>query len=146
MNLFLKLIPFLFVSVLFSQKGTTIKGDWSIVYEEEGIVVISKRTVEINDVKNDVYKMYFQYKFENITEEQLHLDWNFITKYNMYSSSELPTNENYRSLTLEPNESFIPEFSNKTEKQFFVFKKFLKKSTNVVLDTVELFNLKVKAL
>lgn len=146
MKLYFSFLLLFTTSLLFSQKNVVIKGDWSIVISEESTFKISKRSIEVNDAKNDIYKAYYQYKFENLTESKLFLNWNFITQYKNFSSGDLPTQENYRTLLLEPEQVFIPDYLTTKDKPFFVFKQFLNKLPNVTLETVRFYELKFKKL
>ncbi|AUC81373.1 hypothetical protein [Lacinutrix sp. Bg11-31] len=146
MKTYLSFLLIFSTALVFSQKEVVVKNNWSVVKTQESIFKISKRIVEVNDKKNDIYKSYYQYKFENETEEKLSINWNFITQYKNFSSTNLPTNENYRALTLDPGQTFVPDFLDIEQKKFFVFNKFLNRPTKVSLESVEFHQLKYKLL
>jgi len=146
MKLSLTLLCLFFITSVFSQKEVDVKSEWSIVHEEANTYTISQRSVNVNDKQNGIFKSYYQYKFLNHTGKQLFLSWNFLTSYNNFSSSQSPNDENYRALILEPESTFIPDFLIVKDKAFFVFKQFLKRQTNVSLESVEFHELKFKSL
>ncbi|WP_452224479.1 hypothetical protein [Lacinutrix chionoecetis] len=146
MKLPITLLFFLSITLAFSQKEMTAKSDWSVVHDEESNFTISKRSVDIDDMQNGLFKAYYQYKFENKTNKQLFLSWHFITDYKNFSNTKSANDENYRVLLLEPNATYIPDFSKIKDKSFFVFTHFNKRQSNIKLNTVEFSNLKFKSL
>ena len=141
------ILSFLFLLIItsvFSQSTQTVKSDWTTALENDK-VLISKRTVQFDDVKNGIHSEYIQFKYQNKTTTQLFLSWYFDAKYQNNTTTDLD-DENYRAFLLDPNEEFIPVFSNQNEKRYFVFKKLLDFDNKLELLSVQLAKLTTKKI
>ena len=54
----------------YAQDVQTVKSDWTVASENK-IVVVSKRTVQLDDVKNGLHREYVQFKYKNKTAQQV---------------------------------------------------------------------------
>lgn len=143
-KLILSFLFLLMITSVFSQRVQTVKSDWITAVENDN-VLISKRTVQLDDVKNGMYSEYIQFKCQNKTANQLFLSWYFDAKYQVNAPTDLG-DENYRAFLLEPNEEFIPNSSNQNEFKYFVFKKLMDFDNKFELLSVQLAKLTTKKI
>lgn len=127
-----------------AQDVQTVKSDWTVANESKE-VVISKRTVQLDDIKNGMHREYVQFKYKNKTASQIHVSFYFDAKYQSNTSKNLD-DENYRSFILDPNQEFIPLFSNRNEKINFVFKRLLNTKKKSELISVQLAKIKTNII
>jgi len=110
----------MFVNFLIGQEKPI--SDWKTTIENENLL-ISERVLSIDDKKNGIEKEYIQYSYQNKTQKQLYVNWDFKSNYK-YSNEKLElTDEDYRVLILEPNQTFIPKYSIQKDRIFLVFKR-----------------------
>lgn len=128
----------------YAQDVQTVKSDWTVASENK-IVVVSKRTVQLDDVKNGLHREYVQFKYKNKTAQQVHVSFYFDAKYQLTTTSSLD-DENYRSFLLDPNQEFTPSFLNSNEKTNFVFKRLLNVKNKPELITVQLAKIKTNII
>ena len=62
-KIFLSFLFLLMVTSAFSQSSQTVKSDWVTAIENDH-VLISKRTVQIDDNKNAMHSEYVQFKYQ----------------------------------------------------------------------------------
>ena len=130
----------------YGQSIMTPVSDWKVVFTDATDVIIYKRDIKKTDQKNDSNNLYEQYRFENNSNSDVFLNWNFTTKYSNLSSENTPNEENYRALYLAKNQNFIPDYFSSNEKLFFVFKSFLNNKSDAKLSYCRLDNLTIKIL
>lgn len=128
----------------YAQDVQTVKSDWTVASENK-VVVISKRTVQLDDIKNGMYREYVQFKYKNKTAQQVHVSFYFDAKYQTNTSSNLD-DENYRSFLLDSNQEFIPSFLNPNEKSNFVFKRLTDTKKKSELISVQLAKIKTNII
>jgi len=129
---------------LFAQEIQTVKSNWAIAKETKQVVV-SKRILQFDDIKNGMHREYVQFKYKNKTATQLFVSWYFNAKYSNNQVAKLD-DENYRAFLLEPNQEFIPNFSNQNEKMYFVFKRMTDMQNQPQLESVSLHKLKTNII
>ncbi len=128
------------ISSLIAQETQTVKSNW-VVAQETKEVLVSKRTVQLDDVKNGMHREYVQFKYQNKTTSQLLVSWYFAAKYSNNQVTKLD-DENYRAFLLDPNQVFIPEFSKQNDKMYFVFKQMINMPNQPHLEDISLIKLK----
>jgi len=139
------LLFFLFsITMLFAQETQIAKSDWVVTHDTK-LVRISSRTIQLDDVKNGMHREYVQFKYQNKTATQLFLSWYFNAKYSNNTVTKLD-DENYRAFLLEPNQEFVPNFSEQNEKMYFVFKKMTDMANQPQLESVTLDKLKTNPI
>ncbi len=134
------LLFLLSVTTLFAQNVQTVKTNWTIVTETNQVRV-SKRTIQLDDIKNGMHREYVQFKYQNKTAHQLFVSWFYDATYQGSIKTKLD-DENYRAFLLDPNQTFVPDFSIQKEKMFFVFKRLTDMPNKPQLVSVELQKLK----
>ncbi|PSG88206.1 hypothetical protein [Aurantibacter aestuarii] len=147
MRKFILLTVVLFLSYqTYSQSTLTPVSDWTVVTTDATDVTIYKRDVKKTDQKNDSNNLYEQYRFENNSNSDVFINWNFTMKYSNIATETVPGEENYRALYLAKNQNFIPDYFSSNEKLFFVFKSFLNNKSDAKLESCRLDNLTIKIL
>lgn len=143
-KIILSFLLLLMITSVFSQRSQSVKSDWITAVENDN-VLISKRTVQIDDVANGMHSEYVQFKCQNKTSSQLFLSWYFDAKYQANVTTDL-SDENYRAFLLDPNQEFIPDFSNQNDFKYFVFKKLMDLDNKLELLSVQLAKLTTKKI
>ena len=138
------LIFLMSVGFLFAQEKQTVKSNWLTISETKELL-ISKRIVQFDDLKNGMHREYVQFKYKNKTTLQLFVSWYFNAKYSNSQVVKLD-DENYRAFLLEPNQEFIPDFSNQKEKMFFVFKQMTDMPNKPHLESITIDKLKTNPI
>lgn len=117
--------------------------DWQQFFNNE-FVLISYRYDECHDVQEGIHNENVYIRIVNITGQKLKIEWNTEYWYNdICYGCEAGNTENYKVLTLEPNQQIEGSCGGKNQNELRLLSKMLNFNKETVLTNFNLRDFKV---